>query len=354
MIKTQEEITAQLTAQLKLNLSGAEVQLAKKGQTASPEAEDQYFRGLYYLNHWNRTNLDTAIDHFNRAIDLDPLYAKAYTGLADSYVLKSSPAFGSLTPKDSMLKAKAAVNYALRYDDNLGEAYNTLGLIKLKYEWNWQEAENNFVKSIALDPTSAPPHFWYSQLLLLRKDFAKALIEAQKADELDPLSSNNEINVGRIYYYARQNEQAIQVFSPLLQRQPTNRGAAYMLGLTYLQKGLYPEAINLFERFYPNDKLYFAAQLGYGYGKMKRIADAQRILADLEIISATGKNVVPPQEKAIIYLGMGNKNKAFELFRQSCEDRFGSFPYLLTEHYFDGFQSDPDYVALTNCVKTLN
>lgn len=354
LVTTQDEVITQITEQLKLNVSKEEVIQLGKGQTTSAEAEEQYFRGLYYLNNRSRTNIDKAIEHFNQAIDFDPLYARAYAGLADSYVFKSSPAFGSLTPKDSMLKAKAAVSHALQSDTNLSEAYNTLGLIKLKYEWNWLEAESNFVKAIELDPTSAPPHFWYSQLLIHRKDFVRALAEAQKAQELDPLSSNNEVNVGRIYYYERQNDQAIQILSPILHNNPSNRGAAYMLGLTYLQKGLYAEAINLFERFYENDKLYFAAQLGYAYGKMNRKADAQRILDDLEKISAKGEEFVPPQEKALIYLGMGGGNQAFNLFRQSCEERFGSFPYILTEHYFDDWQSDPDYIALTNCVKPLN
>jgi hypothetical protein len=120
-----------------------------------------------------------------------------------------------------------------------------------------------------------------------------------------------------------------------------------------MQKGLHQDAANLFEKFYGNDKIYFAAPLGYAYGKLNRKADAQRILAELEEISKSGE-VVPPQEKALIYLGIDNKEKAFELFRLSCEERFASFPFLLTESFFDSLRSNPKFIALENCVKPIN
>jgi eukaryotic-like serine/threonine-protein kinase len=354
LTKTQEDVVTQVNSKFNLNLSNEEINLLNKVQTTFPEAEDQYYRGLHYLNHRTPANIAKAITHFEKAIEIDPVYARAYSGLADSYVFKSSPAFGSLTPKDSIIKAKSAVGKALQFDKNLSEAYNTLGLIKLKYDWDWQEAENNFVKSIELNPNYDQPYYWYSHLLILRKDFAGALSKAKKAQELEPLSPNNEINVGRIYYYERRSDKAIQTFSQILQENPSNRGAAYMLGLTYMQKGLYQKAIDVFEKFYDNDQLYFAAQLGYAYGKMNRKTDAQRILAELEKLSAEGAAVVPPQEKAIINLGMGNKDLAFELFRQSCEERFASFPFIVTEAFFDDLQSDPEFIFLTRCIQPIN
>lgn len=350
LINIQEEILTQVTSRLRVNLSVEETQSLNKVRTTFSEAEEQLFLGQYYLNHRDRTNIDRAILNFSKAIDIDPRYAEAWSGLADSYVFKSSPAYGSLTPKDSMNKAKAAIDQALKLDNNLGEVYNTLGLIKLKYDWNWEEAENSFLKSIEIKPDYAQPHYWYSHLLMLKKDFARARIEAEKASELDPLSSNNEVNVGRVYYYERQNDRAIQIFSRVLQDDPSNRSAAYMLGLTYMQKGLYQDAAKLLERFHENDKLYFAAPLGYTYGRLNRKADAQRILGELEEFSKNGE-IVPPQEKAIIYLGLGNKEKAFELFRSSCEERFGSFPFVLTESIFDGVRSDSGFIALENCVQ---
>jgi serine/threonine-protein kinase len=353
LINIQDEILTQVISRLGVNPNAEETRFLDKVRKTFPEAEEQLFLGQYYLNHRDRTNIDRAIIYFKKAIEIDPRYAEAWSGLADSYVFKSSPAYGSLTPRDSINKAKAAVEQALQLDAGLGEAYNTLGLIELKYDWNWEKAENNFLKSIQLKPNYAQPHYWYSHLLILKKDFAKARVEAEKASELDPLSPNNEINVGRIYYYEKQNDKAIRIFSLILQDDPVNRSAAYMLGLTYIQKGSYQDAAKLFEKFYENDHLYFAAPLGYTYGRLNRKADAQRILGELEELSENGE-VIPPQEKAIIYLGLGDKEKAIELFRSSCKDRFGSFPFVLTESVFDDIRSTPEFIALENCVQPTN
>lgn len=353
LINIQDEILNHVISKLKVNPSVEETRFLDKVRMTFPEAEEKLFLGQYYLNHRDRTNIDRAILNFNKAIEIDPRYAEAWSGLADSYVFKSSPAYGSLTPKDSINKAKAAVEQALQLDASLGDAYNTLGLIELKYDWNWEKAEKNFLKSLELKPNYAQPHYWYSHLLMLKKDFVRAKIEAEKASELDPLSLNSEINVGRIYYYERQSDKAIQIFSRVLQGDPSNRSAAYILGLTYIQKGLYQDAAKLFERFHENDKFYFAAPLGYTYGRLNRKADAQRILGELEEFSKNGE-IVPSQEKAIIYLGLGNKEKAFELFRSSCEERFGSFPFVLTESIFDSVRSDPGFTALENCVQPIN
>ena len=353
LVKTQEEISTQIISKFNLNLTNEEIRQLNKRQTTSSFAEEQFFRGRYYLNQRTRQNIDIAIQYFEKAIEIDPLYAKAYSGLADCYVHKSSPAFGSLTPVDSMTKAKAAARQALQFDNNLSEAYTTLGLIKLRYEWNWREAESDFLKSIELDPNYAQPHYWYSHLLLLKKDFEGAMVKAKKAFELDPLTVNNEINIARIYYYERQTDKAIQLLTKILQVSPTNRVAAYTLGLTYLQKGSYQDAIEIFEKFYPDNKLHFAAQLGYAYGKANRKADAQRVLNELEEFSIQGE-IIPANEEAIIHLGMGNKEKAFELFRLSCRERFASLPWLLTEAYFDRLRSDSEYLELTNCIQSLN
>jgi eukaryotic-like serine/threonine-protein kinase len=350
LINSQEEISAQITSKLQVNLSDEEKQLLGKRQTNVPEAYDQYTLGRYFLNNRDKRNIDKAIVHFRTAIDIDPLYARAWSGLADSYVLKSLPAYGSFTPKEAMTKAKAAALEALSRDENLCEAHNSLGMVKLRYEWNWPEAEAGFLKAIERNPDYAPPHYWYSNLLIIRKNFKKAMSEAEKARELDPLSPNSEINIARISYYARQNDQAIQILNKTLENDSTNKNAAYLLGLTYMQKGLYNEAITIFEKFYQNDKIYFAAQLGYAYGKTNRKAEALRILGELEELSK--QNIIPPQEMAIIHLGLGNKDKAFELFNLSCRERFPSLPFLLMEPFFDDERSTPPFKELANCIKS--
>jgi tetratricopeptide (TPR) repeat protein len=274
--------------------------------------------------------------------------------LADSYALLNVPAYGSLTSASAAAKAKDMAMKALQLDETLGEAYTSLGIVKLRYEWNWYEAEDNFQKAIEIKPDYAPVHFWYSQLLIYKGQFDKALEEGQKAKELDPLYPNYEINMGRIRYFQRENDKAIQIFSEILNNNPQSENAAYLLGLTYLQKGSNDEAINIAEQFYKKNKGYFATLLGYAYGKAGRNTEALKVLNELEEEKRAKQEYLPPQEEAIIYIGLNDKDKAFEKLNQSCGERFSAFPFLLKEQITDALRADSRFVGLESCVKPLN
>lgn len=355
LINSQEMIATLIISKLQISPSESELQLLKKRQTFDATANDALFQGRYFLDRRSRgpENLDKAISFFDKAIEIDPLYAKAWAGLAESYVLKSLPGYGSLTPGDAMSKAKAAANTALKLDDKLSEAYTSMGIIRSRYDWNWIEAENNFLKAIELDPDYAPAHYSYSRLLIISGNFDRALAEAFKAKDLDPLSVDFASHIGRIYYCQRQPDKAIQTLSRIREENPGDTTTVYLLGLVYLQEGRDKEALDIFEKSYEKTKIYFAAPLGYTYGRLKRKQDALRVLSDLENI-AKKDVVVPPQERALIYLGMGDEEKAFELFTQSCHDRFPALPGVLAEFFFDPYRNDKRFKDLQNCVTPLS
>jgi tetratricopeptide (TPR) repeat protein len=300
--------------------------------------------GRYYWNLRDRANIQRAIAYFDQAIKLDPLYAKAYAGLADSYVLLNLNAYGTLSTKEAMIRARAAAKEALKYDDTLAEARTSLGVVKLKYEWDWQGAEREFQQAIGIDPEYVPAHYSYSNLLVVMKRFDEAVRESELAREIDPFSPIVTLNLGRTYYYMRDYEKAAAYFNEMLKRDAGDIRPTYMLGLVYLQTGRYDEAIRLYEKLYATEPIFAAAPLGFAYGKTGRISDALNVIKKLDELS--GDPHIPPQEKAIIYIGMNDKDKAIEFLQKSYDEKFSSLINLTTEPLFDDLRPDPRFADL--------
>ncbi len=314
-----------------------------ENQTTNPEAYNLYLKGQYFWQKRDKDNIQKAINFFNQAIETDPTYAKAYAGLADSYILLSSVAYGSTSTYEATIKARAAAKKALEIDAGLCEPHTSLGVILLRYDWNFTAAEREFRQAIALNDDYAPAHFWYSILLSVTERPDEALVEGKKARELDPFSQLSKSNISRLYYFARRYDEALEALTTKDENTlESNAQTQYMLGLVYIQKKMYKEAITIYEDLYQSDKSLGGAVLGYCYAKTGRREKAQQILAE----QSASQNYFPPQEKAIIYTGLNEKKKALECLNQAYEDRFASLISLKVEPLFDDLRSEPEYTAL--------
>jgi tetratricopeptide (TPR) repeat protein/predicted Ser/Thr protein kinase len=315
-------------------------------QNRNPEAVELYLRGLYYWNKRDRDNVLKAIDLFNQAIDRDPVYALAYSGLANCYVVMSSVAYGTLSTKDAMDRASAAARKALEIDPNLAEAHTSLGIVQMKYDWNWREAEKSFKRAIELKADYPLAHYWYSSLLGTTGRMDEAIAESEKAKALDPLSPLFITNLGRAYYRARDYDKAIDYLTRVLAENPNNTSAMYVLAHAYFQKGMYSESINLLEKISATNKWLAAAPLGYAYAKAGRIGEARKILAEMEALPKSEN--LPAQERAIIYIGLCEKDNAFLWLEKSYQDHFASIIGLTTDPIFDSLRSDPRLLILAH------
>ncbi len=341
----QDEIASGVASSMGVLLDGEEKRLLVKHDTDNPEAFRSYLLGRYYWGmKRNRENIRTAVGLFERAIDLDPLYAKAYAGLADSYVIMSSVAYGPQPSEEAMIKARAAAKEALSIDDELCEAHTSLGIVKLRYEWSWDEAEREFRRAIVLNPDYAPAHYWYANLLVVQGRADNSLRESKLAKDLDPFSPVSAMNYGRSLYYARMYDEADRYFSEMLAANPDDAKALYMMGLVLLQKKRYQAGIEVLQRLHAADPLFAAAPLGYAYGKVGRRAEAFDILRELDQFG--GDAYVPPQEKAIVYMGLGDKNEAFNFLEEAYRERFAGLINFTTEPLFDELRPDPRFTGL--------
>src|SRR5262249_16421363 len=205
MLSVQREIAHEITNNLRPALSGMEEKRASKQYTTNPEAYQLYVRGRYYWNKRTLPDFNKAISYFQQAIDKDPNYAMAYSGLADSYALLN--AYGSGPAKDSMPLAKAAALKALELDDNLAEAHASIGAVIGNYDYDFAGADREFRRALELNPNYATAHQWLAENLSVLKHHDEALAEIRRALELDPLSPiMNRIHADTLLYARRYDE----------------------------------------------------------------------------------------------------------------------------------------------------
>ena len=239
-----------------------------------------------------------------------------------------------------MTKAKAAARQALEIDPLDAEAHTSLGIILTKYDWNWTGAEREFRQAIDSKPDYAAAHYWLSDLLADLGRTDESIEQAKLARELDPFSAQSTMNLARTYYYARQYDAAMAILSDA---EPTDR-VRYMIGLIDLQKGMYREALVVFQQIAVNNKRFAAAMLGYTYAKLGRIGDADKVIEDL--ISSSPRDEVPSQELAFIYIALGDNDKACSYLDAAYRDRHAVLIAVKVEPLFDPLREDARFIEL--------
>ena len=343
ILALQQEMAQEISSNLSLKLTGAERRQLAKSHTGNTEAYRFYLKGRYYLNKRLTETLRMAIEQFQRAISADPDYALAYVGLADCYSLLSL--YSALTPKEAFPKAKAAALKALEIDNNLAEAYTSLGVIKVFYEWDWAGAEREFEQARALNPGYADVHQRYGLYLVAMGRFAEAIEEFKCAQELDPLSLITITMAGYPFYYGREYDRAIKQFRKTLEMDPNFSMAHFRLALAYEQKGLYEEAVAELEtsKTLSDDRDVIAA-LSHVYALMGRREQAESALAELQ--DRASQTYVSSYNRAAIYTALGEKDRALEWLEVACDERSYWLIYLGVDPLLDSLRDDARFTNL--------
>ncbi|MBI4547942.1 MAG: tetratricopeptide repeat protein [Ignavibacteriae bacterium] len=341
---TQSEVAESIATALAITISPEEKERLEKKSTGNLEAYDLYLKGRYSWNERTREGLNKSIVCYRQAIERDPLFALAHAGLADSYNILGS--FNHLAPKEAFPIAKAEALKALELDSTLAEAQAALGWIILNYDWNWHLAEEHFKRAIELNPSYATAHQWYSHVLILTGRLEEGLTEIEQAEKLDPFSPIIRTDKGLKLYYARRYDEAIEQYRKTLVSFPGFFQAHYCYGLALLQRSMYKDAVaslikarNL-SGFHPGT----VAILGYAYARSGNQRAASEILDEL---ARKSKQVyISPYFFAIIYTGLGQKDRAIEWLDAALEDRSNWMIYLGVQPIFDSLRSDPRFGAL--------
>lgn len=341
VLALQENVARAIAGEIRVQLTSQESANLSKSRTVIPRAYESYLQGRYLWNKRTPEDLNAAINAFNEAIEIDPTYAMAYVGLADSYSLLS--VYGEVPPREAMPQAKAAANRALEIDDSLAEAQAALSDIQWAYDWDAQKAEMGFRNAIKLNSNYASAHQWYAVFLSNHGRHGEAIKEIERARELDPLSLIIQANVGFDYYYARQYERAIQTLQRFAEREPNFWVFHLMLGQTYLAMGRLAEATAECQKAktLSPENVRVSAMLGLAYAKAGREAEARKLME--ELLSRSRKRYVSPALIAIIQIGLGEKNKALDWLDKAKTDRSDWMIFLKTDPLFDPLRGEPRF-----------
>jgi serine/threonine-protein kinase len=344
LIAVQQEISWKISKKLRLRLTGEEEKRITKHYTENTEAYQLYLKGRYFWNKRGKENLNNGIRSFQEAIKIDPAYALAYSGMADSYALLADN--GAVAPNDAMPRAKAAAERAIELDPELAEGYTSLAFVKLSYDWDWPAAERDFKRALELNPNYATAHQWYASYLLQMGRYDDATEEIKRAQQLDPLSLIINANKGYYLYFARHYDEAIAQYRKTLEIDPNFGVGRFYLAQAYVQKKMYGEAIAEFQKLIasPGDDLETAAALGYAYAQSGRRAEAQKILA--EMMELQKSRYVSPLYIATVYSGLEEKEQAIEWLYKAYDGKHPGLVLIKVDPMFDGLRGDQRFQDL--------
>ena len=337
----QSRVTRAIAGQIRATLNPQERLTLAKSRTVDPDAYEAYLKGRYFWNKRTGEGLRTAIDYFRRAITIDPSYAEAYAGLADSYAVAGDWKYGVLPPLDAFPKATAAAAKALVLDASLGEAHASLAYALDLYGWDWDGAETEYKQAIQLNPGYATAHQWYSWHLFMVGRDDEALIELRRAESLDPLSLIINADVADALCVAHRYDEAVEQSEKTLKMDANFAVGHYELGQALVQKRMYDRAIVEFQKAIElsGHSGAFDSNLGYAYAASGRKEEALKIVDELESRHPTNYSV--DADIALIYVGLDDRDEAINRLNKAFDARFKAS--ILRRPAFDPLRSDPRF-----------
>ncbi|HTG95135.1 MAG TPA: protein kinase [Pyrinomonadaceae bacterium] len=340
----QKDIASDVSRKLRARLSNAEAKRLTRNYTDNSEAYQLYLKGRFFWNKRTPDSIRKAIEYFEQAIQKDPGFALAYTGLADSYVVPAN----RIEPHVAMPKAKTAALQALAIDETLAEAHTSLARVLQVYEWNWTDAEKEFKRALELNPRYALTHQWYGGYLERTGHVTEAISERKLALELDPLSAITIFELGMNFLYAQNYDQAIAQFQRCLELDPDFPAAHQFLPIAYVRKGMYEEALAKIREAPEGAGVNITGVPGYVYAVSGHISDAKKELEELKRLRKT--EYIPAVSLAVICAGLGERDEALSWLEKAFEERAFQMQLLQLDPRLESLRDDPRFKELVRKV----
>jgi TolB-like protein/DNA-binding winged helix-turn-helix (wHTH) protein len=338
----QSEAARDIAQEIRGQVAPAQSEVVTAPTPVNPEAYEAYLKGRYFLNKRSSEGIMTATGYFEQAIALDPQFALAYAGLADSYSLLGSE---TLPASVASAKARTAALKALELDPSIAEGHTALAVVHFYYDWNWNDSQRELQRAIQLNPNYATAHHWSSVYLSAMGRFPEAIQEAERAHELDPLSPSITISLATEYRDARRFDRSIELLSAVLELDPNFAAAHQGLGKTYAAMGLWKLAVEEFQKAaalaHDSESL---TGLAYAYSASGGRAEALKIVDQLR--AQPGGNYVSPFNLAAVFTGLGEKDQAFSSLDRAYHERDSRLPFLAVDRWFEPLHTDPRFVEL--------
>ncbi len=340
----QSDISKTVAEALKVQLLSQERAIIENKRTANPEAYVLYLKGRFYWNERTEEGMTKAITYFEKAIENDPNYAPAYSGMADCYRILAN--YGFVEPKASGEKAKELANRALDLDETLAEAHASLAGNLYDADWEWSRAEAELRRAIELNPNYATAHHWLCINLGTQGRHEEAIAQIKMALELDPLSKVIQVTVAAAFWYARRFGDAIQELRKAIQRDPDFYNFHDYLGMVLATSGKPEEGVAELERAASlgGNMLALKADLGYGYARAGRKIEAQAVLD--ELTEASKQKYVNPLFVAEVYAGLGQGEDTLLWIERASQEHAPDFKNQITSPVYDELRSFPRFRSI--------
>jgi TolB-like protein/DNA-binding winged helix-turn-helix (wHTH) protein/Flp pilus assembly protein TadD len=342
----QSRVARAIADQIRINLTPQEQAALKNAKVVNPEAYEAYLKGRYFWNKRTGDNLKVALAYFHQAIDEDPKYAQAYSGLADTYALLGDWQYGVMPSKEAFPKAKAAAIKAVELDGALGEAHNSLAFILDGFDWDFDSAGKEFQRAIELSPSYATAHHWYAWHLSLLGRYDEAIAEMRKAENLDPLSLIINADLAELLVLAHSYDESIRQSRKTIEMDPNFALAHNQLAQAYLEKHMYDVAVAELQKAVPlsGRSPTCIANLARAYVASGKRSEAIELLSDLK--KRSNPSYSNAAEIAAVYVSLGDKDQAMNWLEKGYDERFN--PSVLLRPGFDPLRSDPRFQDLVH------
>ena len=344
LFAVESDIAKTIADTLQAKLTGTESTAMSNKPTENPEAYELYLKGRFFWNKRTGQDLKTACDYFQQAIAIDPHYATAYAGLAESYIL--IPLFDAGFPQDYFPKAKAAAERAIELQETSAEAHTALGLLLCFSDVNFAQSEKEFKRAIELNPNYATAHHWYGNALLVALGrFDEAINENKRAVELDPLSLIINADLGSTFMLARQYDQAIAQLQRTLTLDNKFGYTHWNLGEAFYLRGDTAAAIAEYQKARTlDDDPQIVALLGRAYADTGKKDQALELLRELE--ARATQQFVRGYLIALVYIGLGDKTKAIDYLEREYQNHDNiDTAWIRADPMLDPLRGDPRFEA---------
>ena len=346
----QSEIAQQIANAIDVKLTGRAP--ADRPRHSHPEAYEAYLKGRFFWNKRTEGDIKTAIEFFQKAIDFEPNYALAYSGLADAHhMLGSSYVVSSVQPRDAFPEARRAASKALEIDDTLAEGHASLAAVLGGYDRDWDGWQMECRRALELNPSYATARQWHAEVLAALGRLDEALAEIRRALKVDPLSAAVNATAAWILYFSRHYKQAIAQAEKTIELHPSFSQAHLYSGLAHEQIGQWHEAVAAFETAIElsSGAPETVAAPGHTYALLGKRSEAEKVLSQLRELSR--RKYVSSYLPAKVYAALGEKDEAFAALDRATEERSDWLAFVRVDPCLDALRTDARFQRLLRRLK---